>query len=143
MAPVKKPIDWKQFEKLCSLQCTQSEMGSFFRMHADTLRDRVVDHYGEEYATVYKNFAEEGKCSLRRSQFLMALKTPSMAIWLGKHWLGQRDVSREDVVDIAQELLNGLKELAGEPRVAAIKQSVLEAQQSILDQGCPGQQDKV
>jgi hypothetical protein len=89
--PAPRPIDWELFEELCSLQCTQSEIASCLKIHVDTLRDRAVEHYEEDYATINKMYSEGGKCSLRRHQFIMSKTNVAMAIWLGKQWLGQKD----------------------------------------------------
>lgn len=89
--PVPKEIDWQLFEQLCGLQCTQSEIASCLKINIDTVRDRCKLHYGEEYSEVYKKYSEEGKCSLRRYQFIQAKTKPNMAIWLGKQWLNQKD----------------------------------------------------
>ena len=86
-----KPIDWKVFEQLCHIQCTHSEIASFFNIVVDTLYDRAEAEYGEKFSSTYKRFAEGGKSSLRRSQFRMADKSCAMAIWLGKQYLGQKD----------------------------------------------------
>jgi hypothetical protein len=102
MVRPQKEIDWAAFENLCQLQCTQSEIASFLKVHIDTLRDRAIAHYEmDDYSNIYKKFSESGKCSLRRNQFVLSKKNASMAIWLGKIWLGQRDVSRE-----AEQVLN-------------------------------------
>lgn len=94
----KKPIDWEEFEKLCGMQCTQSEMASWFHILPATLSDRVEEHYKEDYQIIYKRFSENGKASLRRTQIKLAQKSPAMAIFLGKQkgWLGQSDESAED-----------------------------------------------
>src|ERR1700677_1875567 len=89
-----KPIDWTAFEQLCALQCTQDEMAGVLHVSKDTLYSRAKDHYGEEFSAIYNKFAAAGKSSLRRNQFVMSKKSAAMAIWLGKHWLGQRDVSK-------------------------------------------------
>ena len=86
-----KEIDWEEFEKLCALQCTQSEIASFLNVHIDTIRDRSAKHYGMPYSSVYTKYSEVGKCSLRRNQFVMSKTNPATAIWLGKQWLGQKD----------------------------------------------------
>lgn len=95
-----KRIDWDEFEKLCELQCTQSEIASFFRIHPNTLSDHVVKVYEEDYSTIYKRYSESGKCSLRRAQFKLAQKNASMSIFLGKQtqWLGQTDTPVEQIV---------------------------------------------
>lgn len=86
-----KPIDWKIFEQLCHIQCTHEEIASFCHVARDTLYERVEKEYGETFPTVYKRFSEGGKSSLRRHQFRMAEKNCSMAIWLGKQYLGQKE----------------------------------------------------
>lgn len=95
MAPKRKEIDWTLFEQLCAVQCTQSEIASMLKIHIDTLRDNTKRHYKDEYSNVYKKYCENGKCSLRRNQFVLSKKNAAMAIWLGKQWLGQRDHDKE------------------------------------------------
>lgn len=89
--PVPKEIDWKQFEQLCAILCTQSEIASFLKVDEDTIRVRVEKEYGADYSVVYKRFSESGHCSLRRNQYVLSQKNAAMAIWLGKQWLGQKD----------------------------------------------------
>lgn len=90
-----KEIDWQLFEQLCGIQCTQSEMAGLLKVHHETLSIRVADHYGEDYPSVYKKLSEGGKCSLRRNQFVQSKTNASMAIFLGKNWLGQTDGREE------------------------------------------------
>ncbi len=87
----KSIIDWKLFEQLCGIMCTQSEMASMLGVNVDTLRDRTVEQYGEDFSVTYKKYQENGKCSLRRNQFVLSKKNATMAIWLGKQYLEQRD----------------------------------------------------
>lgn len=57
----------------------------------------------------------KGKISLRRSQFQLAEKNASMAIWLGKQYLGQKDVVEIGLPADSQKddpLSESLKELA-------------------------------
>jgi len=112
----KKEIDWEEFEKLCALQCTQSEIASFLKIHPNTLSDRVIDKYEEDYSTVYKKYSETGKCSLRRHQFVLSKKNAAMAIWLGKQWLGQKDTIQEmivtnDLLERHDAIMNQLKQV--------------------------------
>jgi|ERR1700731_2047149 len=86
-----KPINWETFEELCSIQCTQSEIANVLKIHFTTLIDRVVEHYGEDFASVYKMYADGGKSSLRRTQFKLSKKNAAMCIWLGKQYLGQKE----------------------------------------------------
>lgn len=97
MARPKIEIDQNQFEKLCAIQCTEIEIANWFKCSVDTIERFCKNTYNDEngkpmsFADAYKNFSVDGKISLRRFQFRMAEKNPSMAIWLGKQWLGQRD----------------------------------------------------
>ena len=91
MARPRKEIDMTQFEKLCALQCTMSEICSFFEITDKTLNKLCQDHYGESFSVVYKSKSEMGKISLRRYQFRLAEHNVSMAIFLGKQWLGQTE----------------------------------------------------
>ena len=95
-----KPIDWEEFEKLCGLQCTQSEIASWFKVSTDTICDRVKAKYEEDYSVIYKRYSDGGKASLRRTQYKLAQKSPAMAIFLGKQksWLGQSDVPVEEYI---------------------------------------------
>jgi hypothetical protein len=103
-----KEINWENFENLCGLQCTSEEMAGFLKIHRETLYDRVKDNYGEEYSTIYKRYADQGKCSLRRNQFVIAKKNATMAIWLGKQYLGQKDLPIETTTDATMTQFNAL-----------------------------------
>lgn len=97
MGRPRKEIDKDQFEKLCYLQCTLSEIASFFSCSEDTIENwakrTYVDDAGKSmtFSEVYKIHSAGGKISLRRWQFKMAEHNVSMAIWLGKQLLGQRE----------------------------------------------------
>ena len=82
----KKKIDYQTVEKLSSIMCTQEEISSYLEISVRTLqRD-------EEFCRVYKKGLDKGKMSIRRQQYKMVESgNPTMAIWLGKQYLGQRD----------------------------------------------------
>lgn len=81
----KKEIDYDAVEKLAMIQCTQEEIASFLNISTRTLQK------DEEFLRIYKRGMDNGKISLRRKQFKIADKNPSMAIFLGKQYLGQTD----------------------------------------------------
>ena len=87
-------IDQKQFENLCGLQCTLAEIADFFHCSEDTIERWCKRTYNEKFAEVFKKHSGKGKISLRRAQFRLAEKNASMAIWLGKQYLGQSDAPR-------------------------------------------------
>lgn len=111
-------IDKEQFEKLCGLQCTEEEIADFFKCSIDTVLRWCKDTYNMTFADAYKKHSSAGKISLRRNQFALSKKSATMAIWLGKQMLGQKDVH---VIDNNIEVKNPygglteeeLKKLAG------------------------------
>ena len=63
------------------------------------------------FSDVYKRLSVKGKISLRRYQFQQAEKNTTMAIWLGKQYLGQteKEISVQATGQLA-DLIDGLKE---------------------------------
>lgn len=111
----KKEIDKKQFENLCGLQCTLEEVCGWFDVTDKTLDRWCRETYGANFSEVFKQKRGKGKIALRRSQWRLAENNATMAIWLGKQYLGQRDTAdiglqvsnaKEDALSIS------LKELA-------------------------------
>ncbi len=81
----KKEINYKQVETLASIFCTQEEIASVLDISVRTLqRD-------EEFCRIYKKGQDMAKSSLRRMQYKLADRNPTMAIWLGKQYLNQKD----------------------------------------------------
>ncbi len=107
----KKEIDYNAVEKLASIQCTQEEIANFLNLSVRTLqRD-------EEFCRLYKKGQDNGKMSLRRIQFKLAEKNTSMAIFLGKQYLGQKDVIETDnthEISKVEELLSKIEKEAKE-----------------------------
>ena len=88
-------IDQKQFESLCKMQCTETEICSFFDVSEDTLVRWCKETYNQNFAEIYSKKREGGRIAIRRFQLQQAEKNPTMAIWLGKQYLGQKDVIEE------------------------------------------------
>jgi hypothetical protein len=110
MGRPRKQIDKAQFEKLCILQCTITEMCGYFNCDDMTLNKWCRENYdGKTFSEVFALKRGLGKISLRRYQFQQAEKNPTMAIWLGKQWLGQRD--NIEVDNGNNELLSSLTQL--------------------------------
>ena len=84
-------FDWKIFEQLCAIQCTEIEMMAWFRCGVETLRRAVKRQYGKTFDEVYEEKKGIGRISLRRMQFHKAQDNAVMQIWLGKQLLGQKD----------------------------------------------------
>ncbi len=91
MSRPRKEIDQKQFENLCGLQCTQEEICAWFDVCEDTLNSWCKRTYRKNFSDVFAQKRGKGKISLRRRQWQLAEKSASMAIWLGKQYLDQKD----------------------------------------------------
>lgn len=99
-------IDYELVAKLAEIQCTQEEIARVLGCSTKTLqRD-------EEYSLIYKKAAESGRTSLRRYQWKSAEKgNVTMQIWLGKQFLGQKDIIT----------YNNLDDTEDDPLTSAIK----------------------
>jgi hypothetical protein len=103
MARPRIKIDWDEFDKLCSLLCTQKEIAEWFGCTDDTIQTAVKRKYKVGFSEYYKKKSCGGKVSLRRAQYLLATedRNPTMLIWLGKQHLEQQEPQRQvDNVEI-------------------------------------------
>lgn len=93
MARPKKTIDYKTVKGLAEIFCTQEEIATVLELSVSTLqRD-------PEFCSIYKKGLEGAKQSLRRKQLKLAETNATMAIFLGKNYLGQRDYKENDIDD--------------------------------------------
>lgn len=79
----------KQIEGLARIQCTVKEAGAVLGVSEPTFYAFLNAH--EKAKEAWENGKESGKASLRRNQYKMSETNPTMAIWLGKQMLGQKD----------------------------------------------------
>ena len=93
--PVGRPrlnIDLEELKKLCHLNCTVEEIAAYFGCNKKTIERRMAED--ESFAEIVDNGRSMGKLSVRRQQFrIMDGGNPTMAIWLGKQLLGQKEHS--------------------------------------------------
>lgn len=105
MARPKFKIDYNVVEKLGSIMCTEREIANFLGCDERTLqRDK-------EFCRIYKKSLDKGRMSLRRMQWKLAEKNTTMAIFLGKNYLGQKDVVEQSIEDkngIIDDLIGAL-----------------------------------
>lgn len=111
MARPVKEINKEQFESLCNLQCTIEEIAGFFKCNKDTINAWCKRTYDEGFSETYKKHSQNGKISLRRYQLRLAEKNASMAIWLGKQWLGQTE--KQEVVFTENNKLQVMSDYIG------------------------------
>lgn len=114
MARPRKEINQKEFEKLCGLQCTKAEICAWFDTTEKTLESWCKRTYKDGFSQVFSQKRERGKISLRRSQWQLAEKSATMALWLGKQYLGQRDNVDVTVSDAKGIALDELEKMVME-----------------------------
>lgn len=107
----RKEFDKKAFEDLVSLGCSQEEICWFFRddkgkpANIDTLSRWCKRTYSMNFQEYFKKVGLQGlKIKLRRNQFKLSEKSAAMAIFLGKNYLGQKDVFEEDDNTVMEKL---------------------------------------
>lgn len=81
----KKIIDYDQVYNYAKIFATQEEIASLLGF------ERTMFHDNDKLSNIYKKGLNDANTSLRRMQFIMAESNPTMAIWLGKQYLEQRD----------------------------------------------------
>ena len=92
-------IKQEQFENLCAIQCTRDEIAGVLGVSYQTLERWCKATYGTDFVTIFSEKRQLGKASLRRNQYKLAEKNPTMAIWLGKQYLGQNDKQQLEIVE--------------------------------------------
>ncbi len=91
-----KEIDYKKLDSLCFIQCTGEEISAILDIDYSNLNKKLKNETGKTFTQYYAEKRSGGKMSLRRRQFAMSETNPTMAIWLGKNWLGQSDKTEID-----------------------------------------------
>jgi ATP-dependent exoDNAse (exonuclease V) alpha subunit len=100
-------IDWKVFDELCAMQCSQREIAHWFRCSEDTIDRAVNREKNMGFAEYFEQKRTPGKICLRRKQYEVAMAgNIAMLIWLGKQWLGQSEKvqaieSEEKIITLA------------------------------------------
>lgn len=106
-------IDEEQFKGLCSIQCTLEEISHWFKCSEDTIERWCKRELKMSFADAYKRFSVGGKISLRRHQMKMAEHNATMAIWLGKQYLGQSDKQESTMtIDAKDNFIEAISESA-------------------------------
>lgn len=79
---------------LAKIHCTSEEIANIVGCSVDTLE--------RGYAEIIKKGRDEGKSCLRRHQMRLITECNStaMAIWLGKVYLKQRELDKEELKDL-------------------------------------------
>lgn len=84
-------VDKEYFEMLCMLQYTEEEVLEYVGAKKDAVYLWCRMIYDKNFEEVYQDFKHRGQVQLRARQFELASKSPTMAIHLGKKYLGDED----------------------------------------------------
>lgn len=85
-------VNWKDFDKLLSMQCTLREVASFFECSEDTIENIVKKEKLCTFSEYSREKKANGKRQLRKRQMDIAMQgNTTMLIWLGKQYLDQKD----------------------------------------------------
>lgn len=92
-------IDKDQFEKLCGLYCSLTDIAGWFHCSPDTIERWCKRTYEDRtFAEILKEYSSRTTASLRRKQIDVALSGQvAMLIWLGKQHLNQSDKIEQKV----------------------------------------------
>ena len=110
-------IDKKQFENLCAMQCTEEDIAGFFDCNPNTINNWCKRNYTSEdgkamtFLEVFAQKRSAGKISLRRNQWNLSKTNATMAIFLGKQYLDQRDQLDVTVSKTQEEAEAEMKEM--------------------------------
>jgi len=93
-------VDPKDIERLGRLQCTYREAAAFLDIRVGQFKQLIAKD--QEARRAWEKGLRLGQISIRRKQMRLGSSNAAMAIFLGKQYLGQRDVqSHEQVGDNA------------------------------------------
>lgn len=109
-------INKEMFKNLCGIMCTLDEIACIFNCSADTIERWCKREFKATFAEVYKKESQKGKASIRRIQFKLAEHSVPMAIWLGKQYLGQREIVEQVGNDASVEILNEIADVIRESK---------------------------
>lgn len=84
-------IKVSEIRKLARFQVTEREAAAFFGVRISTFKELLrIDAAARQ---AWEEGIQGGKISIRRKQFMLADTNATMAIFLGKQYLGQSDVT--------------------------------------------------
>lgn len=84
-----------EIRRLARLMTTEQEAAGYFGIPLRTFREMLrIDVKARK---AWDEGQQVGKVSIRRKQYRLADKHPNMAIFLGKQYLGQKDITISEI----------------------------------------------
>jgi hypothetical protein len=98
------------------LGSSAEEIAGSYRISVDTLDRRLKEKTNLSFAELKERCSGGAKTRLRHNQFKLSEKNATMAIWLGKVWLGQKDNDEKNHQNVTlQDIVNFVSELKKSP----------------------------
>ncbi len=86
-------IDWDFVNALCKIQCIGKEIAGALGISYDTLQRGCKREHKQTFAEYFRQKRKAGYPDLRRWQWEAAERgNVTMLIWLGKQYLGQKNI---------------------------------------------------
>jgi AraC-like DNA-binding protein len=140
-------INWEQVDKLLKGGANGLQIAAHFGIHHDTLYRRCQEDNKISFTEYAQSKKAAGDALIHLAQFNKALKGDSgMLKWLGVHRLGQKETNLNEIAEASKKgTIDAVREIQEEnrARIGTIGRSVVEDEQSLLDQGCTGKENKI
>ena len=105
-------LDLAQVEQLCTLGCSDAEIAAVFNVSVRTVESRKKEG---RFADAMERGRAKARINIRRHQWkLLEAGSAPMAIWLGKQYLNQRDVTPVEVTGPDKEPVRLTTEMINE-----------------------------
>jgi hypothetical protein len=140
-------IDWKMVDQMMTAGCSGREIAGYLKIDSDTFYSRFKKEHKESFSALSEERKKGGYALIRWKQFQSAMRgNTQMLKLLGEEWLDQGKVKEDSAGSESRDsiiLLQKLQKLEDSIHTGGDGQSGVEDQQSLLDQGCSGEEDQV
>lgn len=94
-----KKVNWEQFDRLASYQCTQEEIAAEMGIDLDTIANHCLKDFGINFSEFWQQKKRLGRVKIRKVQLTLAEQgSAAAAIWLGKQYLNQTDRAVDELL---------------------------------------------
>lgn len=128
--PQKGQIDQEEFEYLCRLMCRTQELRGHFHVTREELEDFCRQTYGKGAEEVVEEYSMDGLIAIRKGQLELAAKNATMASFLGKVYLAQRDKPQmeENAAQDTNDQILAIADLINHPARARLLEEMEETE---------------
>ena len=117
-------IDWQAVEVLCGMFCTLKEIAGILKCSEDTIQRAIMRDHNMSFEQYFERYSVDGKLSLRRNQLRLSSTNPTMAIFLGKQYLDQKDKQEVEHKGFIKTEITDLKEEELDAKIAELESQI-------------------